>query len=78
MGNETAFAKASALLTDKDLEKYLEGLIDISNRTGVAFKDLAESMYSALSAGVDQENVLEFVENSGRWQRADLPKRLPQ
>ena len=64
MGNETAFAKASALLTDKDLEKYLEGLIDISNRTGVAFKDLAESMYSALSAGVDQENVLEFVENS--------------
>ena len=39
-------------------------MIDISNRTGVAFADLAESMYSALSAGVDQENVLEFVDNS--------------
>ena len=64
MSNETAFAKASTLLSGNDLEKYFEGLIDISNRTGVAFADLAESMYSALSAGVDQENVLEFVENS--------------
>lgn len=64
MSNETAFAKASTLLSGNDLEKFFEGLIDISNRTGVAFADLAESMYSALSAGVDQENVLEFVENS--------------
>ncbi len=64
MSNEAAFAKASTLLSGNDLEKYFEGLIDISNRTGVAFADLAESMYSALSAGVDQENVLEFVENS--------------
>ena len=64
MSNEAVFAKASTLLTGNDLEKYFEGLIDISNRTGVAFADLAESMYSALSAGVDQENVLEFVENS--------------
>ena len=36
----------------------------MSNRTGVAFTDLAESMYSALSAGVPQDNVLEFVENT--------------
>ena len=64
MSNETAFAKASTLLNGDDLTKYYEGLIDISNRTGVAFTDLAESMYSALSAGVAQENVLEFVENS--------------
>ena len=64
MSNETAFAKASTLLSGDDLTKYYEGLIDISNRTGVAFTDLAESMYSALSAGVAQENALEFVENS--------------
>ncbi|MGN0701209.1 MAG: phage tail tape measure protein [Oscillospiraceae bacterium] len=64
MSNETAFAKVKTLLKGNDLEKYFEGLIDISNRTGVAFTDLAESMYSALSASVPQDNVLEFVENS--------------
>ena len=63
MSNETAFAKASTLLTG-DLEQFRSGLEEISNRTGVTFTNLAESMYSALSAGVAQENVLEFVENS--------------
>jgi TP901 family phage tail tape measure protein len=64
MSNETAFAKANTLLSGDDLTKYFEGLIEMSNRTGVAFTDLAESMYSALSAGVPQDNVLEFVENT--------------
>ena len=64
MSNETAFAKASTLLSGDDLTKYFEGLIEMSNRTGVAFTDLAESMYSALSAGVPQDNILEFVENT--------------
>jgi TP901 family phage tail tape measure protein len=64
MSNETAFAKASTLLSGDDLTKYFEGLIEMSNRTGVAFTDLAESLYSALSAGVPQDNVLEFVENT--------------
>lgn len=64
MGNETAFAKVKTLLKGDDVQKYYEGLIDISNRTGVAFNDLAESMYSALSAGVDQESALGFVEKS--------------
>ena len=64
MSNETAFAKASTTLSGDDLTKYFEGLIEMSNRTGVAFTDLAESMYSALSAGVPQDNVLEFVENT--------------
>ncbi len=64
LGNETAFAKASTLLRGNDIQKYFEGLIDISNRTGVAFENLAESMYSALSAGVPQDNVLDFVEKS--------------
>lgn len=63
MSNETAFAKASTLLTG-DLEQFRGGLEEISNRTGVTFADLAESMYSALSANVAQDNVLEFVENS--------------
>ncbi len=64
MSNETAFAKVTTLLKGEDIQKYYEGLIDISNRTGVAFNDLAESMYSALSAGVAQESALEFVEKS--------------
>lgn len=64
MSNETAFAKVSTMLKGEDLEKYYQGLIDISNRTGVAFTDLAESMYSALSASVPQDNVLSFVENT--------------
>ncbi len=63
MSNETAFAKASTLLTG-DLEQFRSGLEEISNRTGVTFSDLAESMYSALSANVAQDKVLEFVENS--------------
>ena len=64
ISNETAFAKASTLLKGDDFTSYYQGLIDISNRTGVAFADLADSMYSALSAGVAQEKVLDFVENS--------------
>lgn len=52
------------MLSGDDFTSYYQGLIDISNRTSVAFDDLAESMYSALSAGVEQEKVLEFVENS--------------
>lgn len=64
MSNETAFAKVSTLLNGEDLEKYYQGLIDISNKTGVAFADLAESMYSALSASVPKDNVLEFVEKT--------------
>ena len=58
------YRKASTLLSGADFTSYYQGLIDISNRTSVAFDDLAESMYSALSAGVEQEKVLEFVENS--------------
>lgn len=64
LSNETAFAKASTLLKGDDFTSYYQGLIDISNRTGVAFSDLSESMYSALSAGVAQEKVLDFVESS--------------
>lgn len=61
--NETAFAKASTLLTG-ELQQYKDGLMEISDSTGVAFTDLAESMYSALSAGVSQDSVLSFVEDS--------------
>lgn len=64
IGNETAFAKVKTLLKGDDVQRYYEDLIDISNRTGVAFEDLAESMYSALSAGVPQDNVLSFIESS--------------
>lgn len=64
VSNETAFAKASTLLKGDDFTSYYQGLIDISNRTGIAFSDLSESMYSALSAGVAQEKVLDFVESS--------------
>lgn len=64
INNETAFAKVKTLLKGDDVQKYYDDLIAMSNRTGVAFTDLAESMYSALSAGVAQDSVVDFVEKS--------------
>ncbi len=63
MSNETAFAKASTLLTG-DIEQFRGDLEEISDFTGKTIADLSESMYSALSAGVEQEKVLDFVKKS--------------
>lgn len=61
---EYSFAKVKTLLSSDDTEKYYNQLIELSNETGVAFDELAESMYSALSAGVAQDKALDFVASS--------------
>lgn len=59
---EASFAKVNTLLADTtDLDSYKKAIIDLSNKTGVATGDLCESIYSAISASVDQANAIDFV-----------------
>lgn len=62
---ETSFAKVNTLLADTtDLDSYKKSIVDLSNRTGVATDALCESIYSAISASVDQANAVGFVESA--------------
>lgn len=59
---ETAFAKTQTLLSsDTDMTTYYNDILDLSKQTGVAFSELTEATYSAISASVDQANAVEFV-----------------
>lgn len=60
---ETSFAQTSTLLqgTAEELQVYSDSIIDLSNETGIAATDLSESVYNALSAGVDQAHAVEFA-----------------
>ena len=59
---ETSFAKVNTLLADTtDLDSYKKAINDLSNRTGVATGELCESIYSAISASVDQADAIDFV-----------------
>lgn len=59
---ETSFAKVNTLLADTtDLESYKKEIIDLSNQTGISTDALCESIYSAISASVDQANAIDFV-----------------
>lgn len=59
---EQAFAKVNTLLSDTtDLENYKKEIIALSNETGVATDDLCESIYSAISAGVDEAEAINFT-----------------
>lgn len=59
---EQSFAKVNTLLSDTtDLEKYKKEIIALSNETGVATSDLCESIYSAISAGVDETKAINFT-----------------
>ena len=59
---ETSFAKVNTLLADTtDLDSYKKAIIDLSNKTGVATNELCESIYSAISASVDQADAIDFV-----------------
>lgn len=60
---ETAFAAASTLMqgTEEELKAISNDIIDVSNETGIAAEDLANSVYSAISAGIDQEEAVEFA-----------------
>ncbi|MGN1412374.1 MAG: phage tail tape measure protein [Oscillospiraceae bacterium] len=59
---EVAFAKTQTLLSsDTDTKAYYNDILKLSKETGVAFSELTEATYSAISASVDQANAVDFV-----------------
>lgn len=60
---ESSFAKVSTLLDDGvvDFSEYKDSLISGSNETKVAVDEYSESVYQAISAGVDQTKAVEFT-----------------
>ena len=63
---ETAFAAASTLMhgTKEELQGISDEILKVSNKTGVAADELTNSVYSALSAGIAQEDAVEFAGKS--------------
>lgn len=73
---ETSFAKASTLFGDVnvDTENLKKNLLAVSDATGVAASELNESLYSALSAGIDvtedMAGATAFLESSAKLAKA--------
>ena len=65
---ETSMAKVSTMVdtTKVNMEQFNKGIINMSNSTGKSATELSDAMYSALSAGVDTGNALQFVEQSSK------------
>ena len=65
---ETAFAKASTLMTGtkEDLQGISDDILRVSNETGIAAGEVAESVYSAISAGIAQEDAVAFAGKSAK------------
>ncbi len=65
--------KKITTLADKDIlpvDKIKKEVRSISNETGIAQTEIAESIYGALSAGVESEKVLSFVRSGINLTRA--------
>lgn len=60
---ESSFAKVSTLLsgTGEEIEKYKNDILKASSETGVSVDEMSESVYNAISAGVDQADAIGFV-----------------
>lgn len=60
---ESSFAKVSTLLDSNavDFDKYKRDILDASSDSKVAVDDFSESVYSSISAGVDQKKAIEFT-----------------
>lgn len=73
---ESANAKASTLFGDANvnMSQYSQNMLDISNRTGVAAKELGNTMYDALSAGIpatdDMSEAMSFLEKNTKLAKA--------
>ncbi|MBQ5986446.1 MAG: phage tail tape measure protein [Clostridia bacterium] len=65
---QTAFAAASTLMkgTKEELQGISDDIIKVSNETGIAAEDLAGSVYSAISAGIAQEDAVAFAGKSAK------------
>lgn len=68
------FAKVKAIMDTSQMgfDEAREGLLELSRTTGVAAKDLANSMYDLLSSGVQTKDVLEGVGQSAKLARVGL------
>lgn len=75
-GYESSLAKASTLFGDVnvDADNLSDGMLELSNRTGLAASALGESLYNALSAGVpateDMSEALDYLEGSAQLAKA--------
>lgn len=60
---ETQFAKVSTLLDSSqvDFQKYKNEIAKTATEMGVSFEEYSESVYSAISASVDQADAVNFV-----------------
>lgn len=56
--------------TKTSVSNLSKEFITLSNKTGLSATDLAEAGYQALSAGVDAQNAVGFVETAGRLAKA--------
>jgi TP901 family phage tail tape measure protein len=60
---QSAFAKTTTLLSgsQKDIQAVSDDIVKLSNATGVAASDLTDTVYQAMSAGVDQADAVNFA-----------------
>ena len=65
---DDSFAQVSTLLsgTTDEIESYKHQIIMASNETGISTDKMCESVYNAISAGVEQDKAIQFVTESDR------------
>lgn len=62
---ESSFAKVKTMLSaNSSAGDFYDELMNVSNATGVEFGSLSEGLYQALSAGVQEDKAVEFVQSS--------------
>lgn len=73
---ETSFAKVSTLLsgTQSDIEQYKKDIISASNETGLSAEEMSESVYSAISAGVNQADAINFTTDALKLAKGGFTK----
>lgn len=65
---EAAFAQVSTLLDESstDYAKYNNDIRKLSSEMGIAYEDVAEAVYSSMSAGQGQNDAVEFTEKMAK------------
>lgn len=65
---ESSMAKVNSIAkyNTEDLKKMSDEIIDLSNETGQGAEDVAEAVYQAISASVDADKAVKFVETSNK------------
>lgn len=65
---EQAFAKTKTLLTgsEEQIKEVSDGIVALSNKTGIAASELTDTVYGAISAGIKQEDSVKFAETASK------------